>query len=51
MRRRRGAVPRLVELSQELSKGAHMAGMSGRFSTVVKAKINKLLDKAEDPGE
>jgi phage shock protein A len=28
-----------------------MAGMSGRFSTVVKAKINKLLDKAEDPGE
>jgi phage shock protein A len=28
-----------------------MAGMSGRFSTVIKAKINKLLDKAEDPGE
>ena len=28
-----------------------MAGMCGRFSTVVKAKINKLLDKAEDPGE
>jgi phage shock protein A len=28
-----------------------MAGMSGRFSTVVKAKINRLLDKAEDPGE
>ncbi|PZR68308.1 MAG: phage shock protein A [Solirubrobacterales bacterium] len=28
-----------------------MPGMSGRFSTVVKAKINKLLDKAEDPGE
>src|SRR5918912_2114709 len=25
--------------------------MSGRFSTVIKAKINKLLDKAEDPGE
>ena len=28
-----------------------MAGMSGRFSTVIKAKINKLLDRAEDPGE
>jgi phage shock protein A len=28
-----------------------MPGMSGRFSTVVKAKINKLLDKAEDPAE
>jgi phage shock protein A len=28
-----------------------MAGMSGRFSTVIKAKISRLLDKAEDPGE
>lgn len=28
-----------------------MAGLSGRFSTVVKAKISKLLDKAEDPAE
>src|ERR687883_1637441 len=28
-----------------------MPGMAGRFSTVVKAKISKLLDKAEDPGE
>src|SRR6201989_3620483 len=25
--------------------------MSGRFSTVIKAKINRLLDRAEDPGE
>ena len=28
-----------------------MAGMSGRFSTVIKAKISKMLDRAEDPGE
>ena len=28
-----------------------MAGMSGRFSTVIKAKISKLLDRAEDPAE
>ena len=28
-----------------------MPGMGGRLSTVIKAKISKLLDKAEDPGE
>ena len=28
-----------------------MAGMSGRFSTVIKAKINRMLDKAEDPAD
>src|SRR5215203_4248591 len=28
-----------------------MAGMSGRFSTVIKSKISRMLDKAEDPGE
>src|SRR3954453_7630120 len=28
-----------------------MPGMSGRFSTVAKAKINNLLTKAKDPGE
>ena len=28
-----------------------MAGQKGRFSTVIKAKISRLLDKAEDPGE
>ncbi len=28
-----------------------MAGNAGRMSTVIKAKISKLLDKAEDPGE
>jgi phage shock protein A len=31
-------------------KGGAVAGMSGRFSTVIKAKINRLLDKAEYPG-
>ena len=30
---------------------ARVAGMGGRMSTVIKAKINKLLDKAEDPSE
>ncbi|MDX6666937.1 MAG: phage shock protein, partial [Solirubrobacteraceae bacterium] len=28
-----------------------MPGMAGRMSTVIKAKISKLLDRAEDPGE
>jgi phage shock protein A len=28
-----------------------MPGLSGRMSVVVKAKISKLLDRAEDPGE
>ena len=28
-----------------------MAGTSGRFTTIVKAKISKMLDRAEDPGE
>ena len=28
-----------------------MPGMTGRMSTVIKAKISRLLDKAEDPGE
>jgi phage shock protein A len=28
-----------------------MPGIAGRMSTVIKAKISKLLDRAEDPGE
>jgi phage shock protein A len=28
-----------------------MPGMTGRFSTIVKAKVSKLLDRAEDPAE
>src|SRR6476619_4193500 len=31
--------------------GGRMPGVGGRFSTVIKAKISKLLDRAEDPGE
>ncbi len=28
-----------------------MAGLGGRMSTVIKAKVSKLLDRAEDPAE
>src|SRR5207302_7730198 len=28
-----------------------MPGIGGRFSTIVKAKVSKLLDRAEDPAE
>src|SRR5258708_19672859 len=28
-----------------------MAGVGGRMSTVIKAKVSKMLDRAEDPGE
>ena len=28
-----------------------MPGLAGRMSTVIKAKISKLLDRAEDPSE
>jgi len=28
-----------------------MAGLAGRMSVVIKAKVSKLLDRAEDPGE
>ena len=28
-----------------------MPGLTGRMSTVVKAKISKVLDRAEDPAE
>src|SRR6195952_4406087 len=28
-----------------------MPGLAGRMSTVIKAKISKVLDRAEDPGE
>src|SRR5437660_5327190 len=41
----------LVFASNELAKEDAMPGLSGRMSTVVKAKISKLLDRAEDPSE
>ena len=28
-----------------------MAGLGGRMSTTIKAKISRMLDRAEDPGE
>src|SRR4051812_19693988 len=31
--------------------GGHMAGLMSRMSTVLKAKMSRALDKAEDPGE
>jgi phage shock protein A len=38
-------------LVQPPAKEDAMPGLSGRMSTVVKAKISKLLDRAEDPAE
>jgi phage shock protein A len=38
-------------LVQPPAKEDAMPGLSGRMSTVVKAKISKLLDRAEDPSE
>src|SRR5206468_1594397 len=32
-------------------EGDGMPGLAGRMSTVIKAKISKLLDRAEDPAE
>src|SRR5881275_1478154 len=49
MRRARGRLA--ITPRPTTAKEAGVAGMSGRFSTVIKAKINKLLDRAEDPSE
>jgi phage shock protein A len=46
-----GAVATLESLVQQPAKEDAMPGLSGRMSTVVKAKISKLLDRAEDPSE
>jgi phage shock protein A len=37
--------------SRHAAKEDAMPGLSGRMSTVIKAKISKLLDRAEDPAE
>src|SRR4051812_4469308 len=31
--------------------GGHMAGLMNRMNTVFKAKVSKMLDRAEDPNE
>src|SRR6059058_3938172 len=49
MRRARGRLA--ITPRPTTVKEAAVAGMSGRFSTVIKAKISKLLDRAEDPSE
>jgi phage shock protein A len=41
----------LQGLHQQPAKEDAMPGLSGRMSTVIKAKISKLLDRAEDPAE
>jgi phage shock protein A len=41
----------LCQNVQTTFKEDAMPGLSGRMSTVVKSKISKLLDKAEDPAE
>src|SRR3954467_13640643 len=38
-------------LHSSSDRGVRMPGMGGRMSTVIKAKISRLLDRAEDPGE
>src|SRR3954470_10611784 len=35
----------------KLAAGGQMPGLMGRTMTILKAKWNKLLDRAEDPGE
>ena len=41
----------LVVPDQITAKEDAMPGLSGRMSTVIKAKISKMLDRAEDPAE
>src|SRR3954470_8744283 len=40
-----------VQTLSPITEEARVAGMGGRMSTVIKAKISKLLDRAEDPSE
>src|SRR5437870_1664244 len=53
-RNRRGKAAGSLRTAQLLTpkhKEAAMPGLAGRMSTVIKAKVSKLLDRAEDPGE
>src|SRR5437588_10441665 len=53
-RNRRGKAAgslRAARSPPENHKEAAMPGLAGRMSTVIKAKVSKLLDRAEDPGE
>src|SRR5437660_12153663 len=43
--------PNLFKGTQRIRRSTPMPGLGGRFSTVVKAKVSKLLDRAEDPAE
>ena len=45
-----GRYARLEDLNWTIKEAA-VPGIGGRMSTVIKAKISKLLDRAEDPGE
>ena len=40
-----------IRLGEDPNAEVAVPGMGGRMSTVIKAKINKMLDKAEDPSE
>src|SRR5438094_8829050 len=41
----------LARLLREPRRGGRMPGLMSRASTVVKAKLSKLLDRAENPSE
>ena len=50
-RGRRRLSARLPSRSHPSTRRRAMPGLAGRMSTVIKSKISRLLDRAEDPGE